>query len=83
MIQAEECPLLGAGQVVESQSLACRIEKLTALGEVVLDRRFYPECLGRRGCVDSEAAGDMQANGCQLDSRICVHSCAWHGGTSL
>lgn len=49
--------VMGAGQVVETQSLSCRIEKLTALGEVVLDRRFYPERLGRRGCVNSEAAG--------------------------
>lgn len=55
--------VMGAGQVVESQSLACRIEKLTALGEVVLDRRFYPECLGRRGCVDSEAAGGRVRGG--------------------
>lgn len=27
--------VMGAGQVVESQSLACHVEKLTALGEVV------------------------------------------------
>lgn len=29
--------------------------------------------------MDSEAAADMQSNGCQLDSWTCVHSCArWH-----
>ena len=48
--------VMGAGQVVESQSLACRVEKLTASGEVVLDTRLCPGHLGRRGCVGSEAA---------------------------